>query len=69
MHSGACITVRGTNEEEAMRVRVQLALGGLNMLGEVILNFLHMTVMAKLYILHALYVTTNVLENFDHHLP
>jgi hypothetical protein len=35
VHSGACITVRGTNEEEAMRVRVQLALGGLNMLGEV----------------------------------
>ncbi|KAJ6084053.1 C6 transcription factor [Penicillium sp. IBT 16267x] len=35
VHSGACIMVRGTNKEEAMRVRVQLALGGLNMLGEI----------------------------------
>lgn len=35
VHSGSCKVLQGTQKEEAIRVRIQLALGGLNMLGEV----------------------------------
>jgi hypothetical protein len=35
VHSGACFKMRLTDREESMLVRVQLSLGGLNVLGEV----------------------------------
>lgn len=35
VHSGASLMVEGSGREETMRVRIQLALGALNILGEV----------------------------------
>lgn len=35
VHSGASLMVAGSGREESMRARIQLALGGLNILGEV----------------------------------
>lgn len=35
VHSGACCKMKSADREESMRARVQLELGGLNVLGEV----------------------------------